>query len=103
MISQLRCYQQKIGGRQLSCFWIAAPEASFYELVYTNLEGSKNLVMNVSELFANVELKTVMGNVIKVSVNDASTKIMLMSTSLINFFTTFAFIGFSLLPCYDDS
>ncbi len=92
-----------MGGRQLSCFWIATPEAAFYEIVYTNLEGSENFAMNVSEVSANVELETVMGNVIKIRVNDASTEILLMGTFLIKFFTTFTFIGFSILLCFDVS
>ncbi len=66
----------------------------FYEIVFKSLEGSNNFVMNVSKQSANVQLETVMGNVIIVSVNNASTEIRLMGTH----FTIFS----QLSPSFDS-
>ncbi len=95
------CYQNTLGKRQITCSWAANPIAPFYEIVFTNLEGLNNFTKSVSEVFVSEELDTPMGNIIGISVNNAVTKIMLMGTSTIIFFTTLAFSGLTLLPCFN--
>ncbi len=52
--------------------------------------------MNVSEGSVSVELDTNMGNIIKITVNDVSTKVLLKGKSLYYFFT--AKYAFLILP-----
>ncbi len=72
-ISDLNCYQRVVGKRQVVCLWVATPPVSFYEVVFSTPEGSKLFRMIVKNQRARTEFDISFGNIIMVSVNDAST------------------------------
>ncbi len=76
-ITHLWCHQHTLGDRNISCAWVANPNAQFYKIVFTNLENSNSFKMNVSKEYVNIELDTDMGNIIGIIVNTALTKVLL--------------------------
>ncbi len=86
-ITYLWCHQHTLGERQITCVWVANLHALFYEIVFTGVEGSNKLKMNVSEESVSVELETDMGNIIGITVNDVSTKVLLKGKYPSNFLT----------------
>ncbi len=100
-ITNLLCYQNTLGERQITCGWIANPIAQIYEIVFTNLDNSKNFKKNVSKKSVSVEFDVNMGNIIGISVNNVLTKVMLKGESLFEFLTTkHAHLICKILYCY---
>ncbi len=86
-MTYLWCYQRTLGKRQITCVWIANPIAPFYEIVFTNLDNSKNFKQNVSGESVHVVFDKDMGNIIGIGVNNVSTKVVLKGKSLFIFLT----------------
>ncbi len=82
VIRDLSCYQHAAGQSEVTCQWIAEPSAPFYEIMFTMTDGSEILREDVEVNAATVELNNLMGELILVSVRNASTEIRLMGTSI---------------------